>query len=415
MFRSLQVRNFRLFLAGQGVSVAGTWMQNVAVGWLVLDLTHSGGALGLVIAARFVPLLTLGPWGGLVADRREKRRLLRLAASCQIVIATVLGVLTIVHLIAVWSLAALIFAAGLVDVFDTPARQTFINEIVGGDRLGNAIALNSVLVNAARIAGPAAAGVLISAVGVGPCFIVNAASYVAVIAALVAMRPAELMVSARASQRPGQIRAGLRYVWHTPQLLGPLLLVAVSGAFAWEYQVTLPLFTSRAFDGDSRTYGAALASVAAGSIVGGFAVAHRERIRVRTVALSAIAWGTMLGVTSLAPNLASAYALLAVVGVFTVAFNSVSKTVLQAASAEQMRGRVMALWSIGWQGSTVVGAPLVGFVGQDFGARYALGLGGVATLLAGAALLAASRGYTRNALPAKSLSRSVVESETASM
>lgn len=415
MFRSLQVRNFRLFMGGQSVSVAGTWMQNVAVGWLVLDLTHSGGTLGLVTAARFVPLLTLGPWGGLVADRHDKRRLLRIAAASQVVISAALGVLTMSHLIAVWSLTALIFAAGLVDVFDTPSRQTFINNLVGSERLGNAIALNSIVVNASRIVGPAAAGILISAVGVGPCFLANAASYLAVIIALQAIRVAELLRSATEPRSAGQIRAGLRYVWHSPPLLVALLLVTVSGAFAWEFQVTLPLFTSATFDGDSATYGAALACVAAGSIVGGFAVARTTRIRTRAVALSAVGWGAVIIVAAMAPNLVTAFVLLGVVGAGAVTFNSVSKTVLQSASAEHMRGRVMALWSIGWQGSTVVGAPIIGYIGQEVGARYALGFGGVTTLLAGLTVLVASRGYTRSAFPAKTLSRAAVESETASM
>lgn len=414
MFRSLQVRNFRLFMAGQGVSVAGTWMQNVAVGWLVLDLTHSGSALGLVTAARFAPLLTIGPWGGLFADRHDKRLLLRVTASCQAAIAGTLGALTISHVIALWSLAVLIFTAGLVDVFDTPSRQTFINNLVGIERLGNAIALNSILVNAARIAGPAAAGVLIAGVGVGPCFLANAVSYAAVIAALQAIRPAELVSSARQPRAAGQIREGLRYVLHTPPLLVPLILVGVSGAFAWEYQVTLPLFTSRVFGGDATTYGAALACVAVGSIAGGFAIAHRQNVSGRSVAVTAIGWGGVLVLASLAPTLAIAFVLLVFVGVGTVAFNSLSKTVLQSACAEQMRGRVMALWSIGWQGSTVIGAPLIGLVGQELGGRYALGLGGVTTLLAGAVVLAARPGYTRRAFPAKIFARSSVESEAAS-
>ena len=414
MFRSLRVRNFRLFMAGQGVSVAGTWMQNVAVGWLVLSLTHSGSTLGLVIAARFAPLLTLGPWGGLVADRGDKRRLLRVTAASQMVIAATLAALTISHLITVWALTTLIFAAGLVDVVDTPSRQAFINNLVGLERLGNAIALNSILVNAARIAGPAAAGGLIAAVGVGACFFANAASYLAVIAALQAIRPAELVASAVQPRAAGQIRDGLRYVRHAPTLLVPLLLVAVSGAFAWEYQVTLPLFTSRAFGGDATTYGAALACVAAGSIAGGFAIARRQRVSGRTIAYSAVAWGGVLVAAALAPTLPVAFVLLGLVGIGTVAFNSLSKTVLQSACAEHMRGRVMALWSIGWQGSTVVGAPVVGFVGQQLGGRYALGLGGVTTLLAGAAVLAASPGYTRRAFSARILTRSAAESETAS-
>lgn len=414
MFRSLCVPNFRLFMMGQAVSVGGTWMQNVGVGWLVLSLTHSGAALGLVTAARYAPLLALGPWGGLVADRHGKRLLLRITASCQALIAGTLGALTITHLIDVWSLAALILCAGVVDVFDTPSRQVFINNLVGRDRLPNAIALNSIVINAARIAGPGIAGFLIASAGVGPCFLANAGSYLGVIAGLTLIRPGELIPSATETRVPGQIRAGLRYVRHTPELLIPLLLVAVSGAFAWEFPVTLPLFTSGTFHGGPASYGTALACVAAGSIAGGLVAARREHVTTRTVALSAAAWGVVITAASAAPSLPVAFAALLFVGSGAVTFNSVSKTLLQVVADERMRGRVMSLWSIGWQGSTVIGAPVVGFIGQWLGGRYSLAFGGVTTLLAGAAVLVARRGYTRSAFPAKILRRSSSESPTAS-
>jgi MFS family permease len=410
----MRVRNFRLFMTGQGVSVAGTWMQNVAVGWLVLELTGSGGALGLVIAARFAPLLVLGPWGGLVADRHEKRRLLRITAACQVVIAAALGTLTVAHVINVWSLALFILAAGVVDVFDTPARQTFINNLVGRDGLPNAIALNSIVTNAARIIGPGVAGILIASIGVGPCFLANAASYGAVIVSLQAIRPRELFSSAIESRAAGQIRAGLHYARTTPELLIPLLLVAISGAFAWEFQVTIPLFTKSTFHGDSTTYGVALACLGAGSIVGGFVAARRHHVDTRTVAMSAAIWGALIIAASAAPNLPTAYVLLAFVGSGTVTFNSVSKTLLQLVADEQMRGRVMSLWSIGWQGSTVIGAPVVGFVGQWLGARYSLTFGGVTTLFAGVVVMLARRGYTRKALSANTLPRSTSDSSAAS-
>jgi MFS family permease len=387
MFSSLRVRNFRLFIAGQSVSVAGTWMQNVAVGWLVLDLTGSGGVLGLVTAARYAPLLVLGPWGGLVADRRDKRHLLRITAGCQIAVAAALGVLTVTHVIAVWSLVLLILAAGVVDVFDTPSRQSFMSNLVGRDLLPNAIALNSIITNVARIIGPGAAGLVIAGFGVGPCFFVNAASFAAVIASLQLVRPSELIESARETRVGRQIRAGLAYAWHTPELLIPLLLVGIAGAFAWEFQVTLPLFTSSTFHGDSTAYGGALASLAAGSIAGGFIAAKRHSVTTRSLAFSAIAWGVVIVAASAAPSLPVAFVLLAFVGSGAVTFNSASKTLLQVTADERMRGRIMSLWSIGWQGSTVVGAPIVGLVGQLLGARYALTLGGITTLLAGAAVL----------------------------
>jgi MFS family permease len=390
-FRSLRVYNFRVFMVGQSISVAGTWMQNVAVGWLVLTLTGSGGSLGLVFAARYLPLLVLGAWGGVVADRHDKRSLMRLTASAQVVVIGTVGVLTVAHMISIGLLAGLIFISGLVDTVDSPCRQTMINDLVGGTLLSNAIALNSITINVARIVGPGIAGLLIAGVGVGPCFLANAASYVAVFVSLQVMRAGEIHTLPRASRERGQVRAGLRYVLGTPDLYVPLALITVSGAFAWEFQVTLPLFTSGVFHGDSRLYGAALAAVAVGSIVGGFVAARREVVTVHTVAVTAALWGVMITATSFAPSIAMAMALLPFVGWGAVTFNSSSKTLLQTVADARMRGRVMSLWSIGWQGSTVIGAPTVGYIGQAFGARYALTAGGVVTLVGGGAVLLVRR------------------------
>jgi len=377
MFSSLRIRNFRLYMAGLTVSVAGNWMQNVAVGWLVLQLTGSGTVLGAVTAARYAPLLLLGAWGGLVADRHDKRLLLRLAAIIQLVVAAVLGVLTMTHVIDVWSLTALILVAGVVDVVDTPSRQAFMNNIVGRDRIGNAIALNSVLVNGARVVGPGIAGFVISTVGVGPCFLLNAASFGATWLGLQLMRRDELIPTAVELAAKRQIRAGLRYVLSTPDLRTPLLLVAVAGAFAWEFPVSIPLFTSDTFQGGASEFGWALSAISAGSIAGGLLAARRRVVSQRSVAASALLWGIAILAASFAPSLAVAYGLLAVVGSGAVTFNAMSKTFLQITSRDQMRGRVMALWSIGWQGTTVLGAPVVGVLGQTLGGRYGLAFGGI--------------------------------------
>ena len=377
MFSSLRIRNFRLYMAGLTVSVAGNWMQNVAVGWLVLQLTHSGTVLGAVTAARYAPLLVLGAWGGLVADRHDKRMLLRLTASIQLVVAAVLGLLTMTHVIDIWSLTALILVAGVVDVVDTPSRQAFMNNIVGRDRLGNAIALNSVLVNGARVVGPGIAGLVISTVGVGPCFLLNAASFAATWLGLQLMRSEELIPTATEVAAKRQIRAGLRYVLSTPELRMPLLLVAVTGAFAWEFPVSIPLFTSGTFHGGASEFGWALSAISIGSIGGGLLAARRRSVGQRSVALSALLWGIAILAASFAPSLPVAYLLLAIVGSGAVTFNAMSKTFLQITARDQMRGRVMALWSIGWQGTTVLGAPVVGLLGQTLGGRYGLAFGGV--------------------------------------
>lgn len=396
MFSSLRVRNFRLYMTGLTVSVAGNWMQNVAVGWLVLQLTHSGGILGLVTAARFAPLLVLGAWGGLVADRHDKRLLLRVTAAVQLLTATGLGVLSLTHVITIWSLTGLILVAGVVDVIDTPSRQAFMNNIVGRERLGNAIALNSVLINGARIIGPGIAGWVIASAGVGPCFLFNAASYAATYLGLQVMRSDELIPSATETAAKGQIRDGLRYVRDTPALRTPLLLVAVAGAFAWEFQVTIPLFTSDTFDGGASEFGWALSAIAVGSIGGGLLAARRRSVTLRAVAVSALLWGLAILAASAAPTLPVAYVLLALVGSGAVTFNSASKTFLQVAAKDQMRGRVMALWSIGWQGTTVLGAPVVGFLGQSLGGRYGLAFGGIMCVAVAMPFLLAGRTTRRS-------------------
>ena len=381
MFSSLRIRNFRLYMAGLTVSVAGNWMQNVAVGWLVLQLTDSGTVLGAVTAARFAPLLVLGAWGGLVADRHDKRLLLRITAVVQLVVAAVLGGLTMTHVIDIWSLTGLILVAGVVDVIDTPSRQAFMNNIVGRDRIGNAIALNSVLINGARVVGPGIAGFVIATVGVGPCFLLNAASFAATWLGLQLMRRDELIHTAAEVAAKRQIRAGLRYVLSTPDLRTPLLLVAVAGAFAWEFQVSIPLFTSDTFHGGASEFGWALSAISVGSIAGGLLAARRRLVTQRSVAMSALLWGIAILAASFAPSLPVAYLLLAIVGSGAVTFNAMSKTFLQITSRDQMRGRVMALWSIGWQGTTVLGAPVVGVLGQTLGGRYSLAFGGICCVL----------------------------------
>ena len=381
MFSSLRIRNFRLYMTGLTVSVTGNWMQNVAVGWLVLQLTDSGTVLGAVTAARFAPLLVLGAWGGLVADRHDKRLLLRITAVVQLVVAAVLGGLTMTHVIDIWSLTGLILVAGVVDVIDTPSRQAFMNNIVGRDRIGNAIALNSVLINGARVVGPGIAGFVIATVGVGPCFLLNAASFAATWLGLQLMRRDELIHTAAEVAAKRQIRAGLRYVLSTPDLRTPLLLVAVAGAFAWEFQVSIPLFTSDTFHGGASEFGWALSAISVGSIAGGLLAAWRRAVTQRSVAMSALLWGIAILAASFAPSLPVAYLLLAVVGSGAVTFNAMSKTFLQITSRDQMRGRVMALWSIGWQGTTVLGAPVVGVLGQTLGGRYGLAFGGVCCVL----------------------------------
>lgn len=253
-FSSLSVYNFRLFIIGQGISLCGTWAQTVAMAWLVLQLTHSGTQLGLVVAAQFLPTLVFGVWGGVVADRINKRKILYVTQSVFAILAFTLGLVVITHIVQMWMVYSLALGMGLMQALDTPARQSFLIEMVGHHRLKNAVTLNSVMVNIARIVGPTLAGVLIATLGVGPCFIVNALSFLAVVTALSLMRTNELLPAEPVPKEKGQIRAGLRYAWRVPEIRAVLLMMLIVGTFAYEFPVILPLFTTKTFHGGASLY-----------------------------------------------------------------------------------------------------------------------------------------------------------------
>jgi MFS family permease len=401
-FVSLRFRNYRLFFAGQIISTSGTWMQTVAQGWLVLRLTRSGTDLGLITAARFLPMMLFSPWGGLIADRLDKRRILYLTQTLAGLLALVLAALVATHVITLWMVAVIALALGFVNVFDNPTRQSFIAEMVPEEDLGNAITLNSVTINMARVIGPALAGVLIATVGIAPCFLANAVSFGAVLISLVMMRARELYPVARPPRQPGQVREGLRYVRRTPELLVPLIMITVVGTLAWEFQVSLPLLARFTFHGSAATYGTMLAFMGAGAVVGGLVTARRARISAVGLGRSSFGWGLAILAASIAPNLAAEYGLLLLVGYGSISFNSLAKTTLQLAAVPSMRGRVMALWSVAWLGSTPVGGPIVGWIGQTFGARWSLVVGGLATVAAGLLGYASLRRIDRRALASAS-------------
>jgi MFS family permease len=380
---SLSQRNYRLYFFGQLVSVMGTWMQTVAQSFLVLDLTHSGTQLGLSTAARFLPILLFGPAGGLFADRRNKRRILFVTQTLSGVLAAIFALLTATHVIEIWSVDVLALSLGFVNVFDNPARQSFISEMVPPEDLANAVTLNSVSINLARVFGAALGGVLVALLGLAMCFACNAVSFAAVLASLAAMSVARLYPARPVKQRKGQIRAGLAYVRETPELLVPLLMIALVGTLAWEFQITLPLMASGVFGGGAGTYGVMTSVMGAGAVVGGLVSAARGRPRARSLCLAAIGWGAAITVAALAPSLPAELVVLLFVGYGSITFNSYAKTTLQLASRPEMRGRVMALWALAWQGSTPIGGPLVGWIAQEAGARWSLIVGGVPTLLCG--------------------------------
>ena len=399
MVSSLRQRNYRLFFFGQLVSIAGTWMQTVAQSFVVLDLTHSGTQLGLTTAARFLPMFVFGPLGGVFADRMDRRRVLYVTQALSGLLAGVFAVTVGTHSIRLWIVYLLALALGFVNVFDNPARQSFISEMVSTGDLPNAVTLNSVAANMARVFGAALGGVIAAAVGLALCFTFNALSFGAVLVSLAAMRSSELFPAERVSRQKKQVRQGLRYVRNTPELLIPLLMIAVVGTLAWEFQVSLPLMASEVFHGGAGSYGVMASVMGGGAVVGGLISAARARPRARALCLAAIGWGIAILAAAVAPSFALELAALVFVGYGSITFNSLAKTTLQLAAKPEMRGRVMALWALAWMGSTPIGGPIVGWTGQAIGARWALVIGGLATLACGVLALPALTRIDRRPAP----------------
>lgn len=382
-FRSLSNRNYRLFIIGQVISLSGTWMQSVAQAWLVLRLTGSGTALGLVVALQFLPVLLFGPFGGVIADRFPKRRLLLVTQTVAMTQALVLGTLVITGAIELWMVYAMAAVFGLVTAIDNPSRQTFVLEMVGSANLTNAITLNSVVVNAARVVGPALAGVLIAVVGIGICFVLNGASYLAVIGALLLMRTRELSPAPTQERAKGQLRAGLAYVRRTPELLIPLLMMAIIGTLSYEFQVILPLVAERTFDGGAGTFSTMTSAMGVGAVVGGLATAGRvgppdDAALIRAAAL----FGVVILLAAAAPFLWLEVVVLVFVGAASINVLATGNTTLQLRSAPELRGRVMALWAVAFLGTTPVGGPIIGYIGEHAGPRVGLAVGGSAALVA---------------------------------
>jgi MFS family permease len=372
-FRSLHVRNYRLFFAGQSTSLIGTWMQTIALSWLVLELSdNSGFAVGLVLALQYLPSLLLSPYGGVVADRFDKRRVLFATQIVMAATALVLGAVVVADVVAMWQVYLVVLVFGCAQAIDNPTRLAFVSEMVGEDDLSNAVGLNSTMFQLARIVGPAIAGVLILVIGTGPCFLVNAVSYFALIAALLLMRPDELHRHEPVPAAKGQIREGMRYIWHTPALRLQISLTFVVGTLAINYPVVLPLIAKITFHGNADTY--SLLTIA------GLFLAHRAAATERLLFASGIVFGSAILAASLAPSLAVFVVLIASVGAGQILFMSTTNTLTQLRADARMRGRVMSVHAMAVLGSTPIGGPLVGWISQQYGPRYGLAIGGVATL-----------------------------------
>lgn len=382
-FASLRIRNFRLFFAGQIVSQTGTWLGMVAQTLLVLHLTDSGVALGLLAAAQFGPVLVLGAWAGVVADRSDKRRLLLVVQSLAMLQSFAMGALAFMGDPPVAAIYAVAFAGGVLTAFDNPTRRSFVVEMVQRHDINNAVSLNSALMTGSRVIGPALAGLLVTTVGFGWTFVVDGLSYVAVLVALAMMRPSELHPSPALERAKGQVRAGLRYARSVPQLWMPLVMMAAIGTLAFNFQVVVPLFVTQDLGGTDQTFTLLFSVLSAGSLVGALVVARRTDTTVTRVGLTAVAFGLSMAMLAVAPNQAVAFVVGPLIGVASIAFMTSCTALVQTEAAPEMRGRVLALQAMVFLGSTPIGGPVVGWIAEHLGARYALGVGALACLLAG--------------------------------
>ncbi|WP_327370293.1 MFS transporter [Streptomyces sp. NBC_01217] len=396
-FRALRVRNFRLFAGGQIVSVAGTWMMVVAQDWLVLGLTgDSGTALGTVTALQFTPLLLFTLYGGRLADRYDKRMLLTITNLASGALALLLSLLVFAGAAGLWHIYAFALGLGLVNSVEVPTRMAFVSELVGAELLPNASALSAAYFNAARVVGPAVSGLLITAVGTGWVMLVNAASYGATVVGLRLMRSAELHRVAGGRTR-SRVVDGLRYTVSRADLRVPMVLVAAIGLFGLNFQLTLPLLAKSVFHSDASSFGLLTAAFAAGSLMAAFATtARRGRPPARLVTGSAVVFGVLETSVGLAPSYAAAVVLLFLTGFAAIYFAQAANHRIQLGSDPRYRGRVLALYTLILQGSTPLGALLVGWLTERWGARSGFVVGGLASLTAAMVTVAAGRRHPRH-------------------
>jgi MFS family permease len=384
-FRALiESRNFRRYYLGQTISQSGTWMQSVAQAWLVLQITHSPAQVGFVIAAQTLPVLLFGPAGGVLVDRYDARRLLLCTQLLGGVQALGLGLLTVTGTVHLWMVYALAVSYGFVQLIDMPARQTFALEIVGPELLTNAVTLNSINMNAARVIGPSFAAALIAWLGIGECFLINSATFGAVILAIVLMDLSQLHRARREHRHRGQLVEGLAYVWHTTELRVPLIVMTVIGTLTYEFSVSLPAMAEVTFHGGAATYGLMTSAMGLGAVLGGLLTASRPRHGLAVVSRQGLVFGLVVLGLSVAPTLPIALAALLLVGAGSLVFLARANATVQLLADPAKRGRVMALWTMAFLGSTPIGAPLVGWMAQVTSPRWALAIGGLAAIAASA-------------------------------
>jgi MFS family permease len=389
-FTPLRNADFRRWFAGQVVSLSGNWMQMVGELWLVLSLTGSALAVGLVPALQFAPVLVAAPFGGVLVDRLPKRPLLLITQAAMSIPALILFFAVEAGIHQVWLVYVLVFVRGSINAIDNPARQAFLPELVGTEEVPRAIALNSALVSSARIFGPALAGLSIATLGVAPCFLANAVSFAAVLIALMRMQ-GPFRSSPPVPRSPGQLKAGLRYAWTTPELRTPLLVLAVVSTFSFNFQTLLPLLAQESFHGGGGTYGLMTSAMGAGSIVGALGAASRARPTRRLLLGASAALGVLMLAMAFAPTLGLEFGVLLAAGVFSIIFSATANSLVQVAVDPAMRGRIMALYAMVFLGSTPIGAPIIGWMAAVSSPRVAIAFGGAAAIAAAAAPVLARR------------------------
>ena len=383
-FKSLGIRNFRLFFVGQSISQIGNWLTLIAQTLLVFKLTDSGVALGFLAAAQFGPVLLFGAFAGLVADRSDKRRLLLWVQVFAMVQSFALGALAFQDSPPIWAIYVIAAFGGMATAFDNPARRSFVVEMVPEDQITNAVSLNSALMTGSRIIGPALGGVLVATVGFGWAFWVDGLSYVAVIVGLRMIDPSKVRPAPVTPRGRGQVRAGVAYAWSVAELRVPLLMMAVIGTLAFNFQTVLPLFSTRDLGGQDITFSLLMSATSAGSLIGALRAARRAHVSVHTVSLAAMGFGAAMLALAVSPNQPVAFLVAAVMGFTSISFMTASTAIVQLRADPMMRGRVLALQAMVFLGTTPIGGPILGWVCQQFGARWGLAVGAVATIGAAA-------------------------------
>ncbi|WP_284975762.1 MFS transporter [Arthrobacter sp. efr-133-TYG-104] len=387
MFRALENPNYRVWAGGALVSNVGTWMQRVAQDWLVLTVltNHSGTAVGVTTSLQFLPMLLLGPYAGVLADRYRKRRILFWTQTAMGVCGLIVGLLVVTGAAQLWQVYAAALALGIAAAVDGPARQAFVSELVGPDNISNAVALNSASFNSARLTGPAIAGVLIAWIGTGPVFLLNAASFVAVIISLARVKTAQLQPTAPVVRGKHQVVEGLQYVRQRPDLVLILFMVGILGAFGMNFTVTNSLMSTAVFGVGPEQFGLLGSIMAVGTLAGALLAARRSGPRLRFMLGGALTLGIFTLFSSISPVFWVYAVVLIPVGLASITFLNSCNTTIQLSVEPRFRGRVLALYLAILQGGTAMGAPLMGWIGTEFGARWAVAAGGAVVLMTGVA------------------------------